>query len=45
VDVLLGDPTKARERLGWQAKTTLRELVGMMVRYDLANDGYGGVET
>jgi hypothetical protein len=27
VETLLGDPTKAKEKLGWVPKTTLRELV------------------
>jgi GDPmannose 4,6-dehydratase len=36
VDVLLGDPTKAREVLGWSPKVTFRELVEMMVDADLA---------
>jgi len=35
VETLLGDPTKAREVLGWTAKTTLPELVQMMVEADL----------
>ncbi len=35
VDTLLGDPTKAREKLGWTAKTTLEQLCGEMVRADL----------
>ena len=35
VDLLLGDPAKAREQLGWQASTTFEELVSMMVREDL----------
>jgi GDPmannose 4,6-dehydratase len=35
VDVLLGDPTKAKEELGWQAKTNLTELMHMMVEADL----------
>ncbi len=34
VETLLGDPTKAREKLGWQPKTTFRELVVEMVRAD-----------
>jgi GDPmannose 4,6-dehydratase len=37
VETLLGDPTKAREKLGWVTKTTFRELVGEMVREDLKN--------
>ncbi|MFM8573620.1 MAG: GDP-mannose 4,6-dehydratase [Pirellula sp.] len=32
---LLGDSSRARKELGWQAKTTLRELASMMVQYDL----------
>jgi len=35
VDVLLGNPRKARERLGWAAKTSLEELIAMMVEADL----------
>ena len=35
VDVLLGDPAKAKEKLGWEAKTTLEELIKMMVDADL----------
>lgn len=35
VDTLLGDPTRAREKLGWTAKTTLEQLCGEMVRADL----------
>jgi GDPmannose 4,6-dehydratase len=35
VDLLLGDPTKARERLGWRHKTTFAELVREMVEADL----------
>jgi GDPmannose 4,6-dehydratase len=34
VDTLLGDPTKAREKLGWTPKTTLQELVREMVESD-----------
>jgi GDPmannose 4,6-dehydratase len=36
VELLIGDPTKARERLGWEHKTTWRELCEEMVREDLA---------
>ncbi|OHB33328.1 MAG: GDP-mannose 4,6-dehydratase [Desulfuromonadaceae bacterium GWC2_58_13] len=35
VETLLGDPTKAHEKLGWWPKTTFNELVSEMVRYDL----------
>lgn len=35
VDLLLGNPTKAKEKLGWQAKTSLEELINMMVDADL----------
>ncbi|WP_374257897.1 GDP-mannose 4,6-dehydratase, partial [Aquabacterium sp.] len=34
VETLLGDPTKAREKLGWTPKITLQELVSEMVRSD-----------
>ncbi len=34
VETLLGDPTKAKEKLGWEPKTTLRELVTEMVDAD-----------
>ncbi len=35
VEALLGDPTKAKEKLGWQPKVTFKELVAEMVREDL----------
>ena len=35
VDLLIGDATKAREKLGWQPKYTLPEMVKEMVAYDL----------
>jgi len=35
VDLLLGDPTKAREKLGWQPSVSFPELVKMMVQEDL----------
>lgn len=35
VDVLLGNPAKAKMRLGWTPKTTLEELVVMMVEADM----------
>ena len=30
VDVLIGDPTKAKDKLGWQAKVTFKELIKIM---------------
>jgi len=35
VDLLIGDPAKAKRLLGWEAKTTLAELVSEMVREDI----------
>ncbi len=35
VESLLGDPTKAKEKLGWQPKTSFAELVAEMMRFDL----------
>ena len=35
VELLLGDPTKAKEKLGWEAKVGFEELVKMMVEGDL----------
>jgi GDPmannose 4,6-dehydratase len=35
VDVLLGDPSKAERQLGWKARTTLEELVALMMEADL----------
>jgi GDPmannose 4,6-dehydratase len=36
VDLLIGDPTKAREQLGWRPKVGFEDLVRMMVDSDLA---------
>ncbi|MEG6522874.1 GDP-mannose 4,6-dehydratase [Desulfotomaculum sp. 1211_IL3151] len=35
VEVLLGNPAKAKEKLGWEAKTSLAELIHMMVDADM----------
>ncbi|MDW8404623.1 GDP-mannose 4,6-dehydratase [Chloroflexus sp.] len=35
VDLLIGDATKARQKLGWQPRTSFPELVQMMVEADL----------
>jgi GDPmannose 4,6-dehydratase len=36
VDVLVGDATKARERLGWTPEVDFEDLVRMMVDADIA---------
>jgi GDPmannose 4,6-dehydratase len=35
VDSLIGDPSKAREKLGWKSKVSFQELVAEMVQQDL----------
>ena len=35
VDLLVGDSSKARKKLGWQPKVTFRELVKIMVEADM----------
>ena len=35
VDLLIGDPSKAREQLGWEPQVTFEELVADMVRCDI----------
>ena len=35
VDLLIGNPKKAKEVLGWEPKTTLEELCDMMVKADM----------
>lgn len=37
VDLLIGDPTKAHEKLGWKPRVAFPELVQMMVESDLAD--------
>ncbi|GIW77803.1 MAG: hypothetical protein KatS3mg104_2866 [Phycisphaerae bacterium] len=34
VDLLLGDATKAREKLGWKPKVTMQGLAKMMIEAD-----------
>ena len=36
VEVLLGDASKAKQKLGWTPSCTLEEMVGEMVEADLA---------
>jgi GDPmannose 4,6-dehydratase len=42
VDLLIGDPQKAKDVLGWEPATTLEELCNMMVTADIRRnkDGY-----
>ena len=35
VDLLIGDPSKAKKKLGWEPKTTFKELVSIMVEADM----------
>ncbi|MBD2379841.1 MULTISPECIES: GDP-mannose 4,6-dehydratase [Nostocaceae] len=35
VDLLIGDPTKAQQKLGWKPSVTFKELVALMVEADL----------
>ena len=35
VDTLLGDPSKARDKLGWTARTSFEDLVALMVDADI----------
>ncbi len=35
VDLLIGDPTKAKEQLGWVPETSFEELIRLMTRADL----------
>ncbi len=35
VETLLGDPTKAKQKLGWVPEITLEQMIGEMVAYDL----------
>ena len=41
VELLLGDPTKAKNILNWESKTNIEELVKIMMEYDLNHDDYG----
>jgi GDPmannose 4,6-dehydratase len=41
VDLLIGDPSKARRELGWEPQTTLEQLCQMMVDADLRRNELG----
>jgi GDPmannose 4,6-dehydratase len=41
VELLIGDPKKAKSELGWEPKTSLEELCAMMVKDDLRRNEAG----
>jgi len=42
VDLLIGDPSKAKKQLGWEPEVTFEGLVAMMVDADLERVSNGG---
>ncbi|NBO32144.1 MAG: GDP-mannose 4,6-dehydratase [Cyanobacteria bacterium WB6_1B_304] len=44
VDLLIGDPTKAKNQLGWEPSVTFQELVCLMVDADLKAIGQPGLD-
>ena len=38
VDLLVGDPSKAKEKLGWQPKTSFKQMVELMVKADIKKE-------
>jgi GDPmannose 4,6-dehydratase len=42
VNLLRGDPSKARQRLGWEAEVKFRQLIAMMVKNDLETEEVSG---
>jgi GDPmannose 4,6-dehydratase len=41
VDMLIGNPAKAKEKLGWEPKTSLEQLCQMMVEADIRRNAHG----
>lgn len=41
VELLIGDPAKAREELGWEPQVTLEELAALMVEADMRRNAAG----
>jgi GDPmannose 4,6-dehydratase len=41
VELLIGNPAKAKEKLGWEPSTTLEQLCQMMVEADIRRNGQG----
>ena len=39
VDLLLGDPLKAKKKFGWKPKTTFKQLVKIMLEEDMKTEG------
>jgi len=39
VELLLGDPSKARKKLGWKPTTKFKDLARIMTEYDLEKEG------
>ena len=39
VELLIGDPSKAKQKLGWEPSVTFPQLVGLMVEADLQRLG------
>jgi|TARA_B110000879_G_scaffold209402_1_gene297045 GDPmannose 4,6-dehydratase len=44
VEILHGDASLAEKELGWERKISFKEMVSEMVRYDLLNDDFGGLD-
>lgn len=44
VEILHGDASLAENELGWERKISFKDMVSEMVRYDLLNDDFGGLE-
>ena len=36
VDLLIGDPSKAQKKLGWKIKTSFKDLIKIMMAYDIS---------
>ncbi len=44
VDLLVGDASHAKQKLQWEAKTSIDQLIQVMIEYDLNHDHYGKQE-
>jgi GDPmannose 4,6-dehydratase len=43
VELLIGDPSKAKEKLGWEPKTSIEKLCEMMIDADIKRNESGHV--